>query len=77
MPEGEYWRFFKEDGSQQYNDWLFINGKWYYFEESGLMKTGWVSWKDLLYFLGPDGDMWVNRETPDGHFVNEDGVAIR
>ena len=74
---GNGWRFFKTDGTQQYNDWLLINGKWYFFQEDGLMKTGWVNWKDTAYYLGPDGDMWVNRDTPDGHFVNESGAAIR
>lgn len=77
VQEGTDWRFFRADGSQQYNDWLFINGKWYYFEADGKMRTGWLQWKEQWYFLGPDGDMWLNCQTPDGYFVNQDGVWIR
>ncbi len=77
VQDGAGWRFFRTDGSQQYNDWLFINGKWYYFEADGRMKTGWLLWKELWYYLGPDGDMWVNCQTPDGYFVNQDGVWVQ
>ena len=77
VQEGTGWRFFRADGSQQHNDWLFINGKWYYFEADGTMKTGWVLWKELWYYLGPDGDMWVNCQTPDGYTVNQDGIWVQ
>lgn len=77
VQDGAGWRFFKEDGTQPANTWLLIGGKWYFFMEDGHMMTGWLNWNNALYYLGPDGDMWVNRDTPDGHFVNENGVAVR
>ena len=40
------------------------------------MATGWVQWKELWYYMGPDGDMQTNYQTPDGHMVNGDGVMI-
>lgn len=76
VSEGEHWRFYCADGLQQYNDWLLINGKWYFFDADGRMKTGWLLWKDAWYYLGPDGDMWTNCRTPDGYFVNRDGVWV-
>lgn len=76
IQDGTDWRFLRADGSQQQNDWLFINGKWYYFEADGRMKTGWLLWKDAWYYLGPDGDMWVNTQTPDGYAVNQDGIWV-
>lgn len=76
IQDGTDWRFLRADGSQQQNDWLLIQGKWYYFEADGRMKTGWLLWKDYWYYLGPDGDMWVNTQTPDGYTVNQDGVWI-
>lgn len=76
IQEGTDWRFIKADGSQQQNGWLFIHGKWYYFEADGKMKTGWLCWNEAWYYLGPDGDMWVNCQTPDGYVVNQDGVWI-
>lgn len=77
IQDGTNWRFIKADGSQQSNDWLFINGKWYYFEADSKMKTGWLLWNEKWYYLGPDGDMWVNRTTPDGYVVDANGVWIQ
>lgn len=42
--------------------WARINGKWYYFNEEGYMRTN--SWETDAggdnYFVGPDGDMMTN-----------------
>ena len=38
-------------------DWQFINGKWYYFNESSLMVA--------------------DQATPDGYYVDADGVWIQ
>ena len=56
------------------NNWQQIDGKWYFFDENGYRKTGWVSWKEQWYFLNENGEMLTNPVTPDGKYVGEDGV---
>ena len=38
------------------------------------MKTGWILYKDAWYYCGESGAMLVNTTTPDGYYVNGDGV---
>jgi len=38
--------------------------------------AGWVQTNGIWYYCGPDGDMWVNRRTPDGYWVDGNGVWI-
>lgn len=36
--------------------------RWYYFDQNGVMKKGWLYWKDEWYYLGNDGvmcDGWI------------------
>lgn len=63
-----YWPLEKKNvGAMISNTWEFINGKWYYFNASGKMLTGWMQYTDRTgtswYFLNPNGDMktgWLN-----------------
>jgi predicted secreted protein len=54
------WRY-KED--QEYaKNWRNIDGKWYYFDNSGYMKNGWVYDSSKWYYLCSDGSMksgWI------------------
>ena len=36
------------------------NGKWYYLNPDGDMKTGWLYDKNIWYYLNNDGSMAVN-----------------
>jgi len=56
------------------SNWDLINGKWYYFNESGYMTTGWINWKDKWYYCGDDGAMDTDTTTPDGYHVGNDGA---
>ena len=51
-----------ENGTPVVNDWRCIsyNGKdgWYFFNGEGVMQTGWIEWKDNLYYLNPESDGW-------------------
>lgn len=70
------WWYCNADKSYTVNNWQYINGKWYFFNESGYMYTGWLLWNGYWYYLGPEGDMWYNATTPDGYYVNADGVWV-
>ncbi|MDR2022944.1 MAG: hypothetical protein LBQ71_06760 [Hungatella sp.] len=37
----DQWRYILEDGREQRNSWLKADdGKWYHFDENGIMRTG-------------------------------------
>lgn len=42
--DGRWW-YRHSDGSWTSNNWEKIDGKWYYFDKDGWMKTGWIQWK--------------------------------
>lgn len=71
----KWWRF--NDGSWPSSQWMLINGSWYYFDASGYMCTGWQEVGGSYYYLDPStGAMLANQRTPDGYWVNQDGVWI-
>jgi len=61
------WWYRNGDGSYTANNWQLIDGKWYYFNSSGYMVTGWIEWNDKSYYCDPaNGDMQVSRMIDDG-----------
>lgn len=74
----EGWWFINSDGTQTKNGWQRIDNKWYWFNQYGYMlQNNWVLYKNKWYFCGPNGDMWYNRYTPDGYWVDKDGVWVQ
>ena len=71
---GKWWQ--RADGTWPYSQWELINNQWFFFNDTGYMVTGWVDWNGKRYYLGPEGDMWVNRQTPDGFTLNSSGEMI-
>lgn len=58
--------------------WLNDGGKWYYLDvNNGNMLTGWANINDLWYYLDASkgGYMLTDTFTPDGYYVDEDGIA--
>lgn len=41
--DGRWW-YRHADGSYTVNNWELIDGKWYFFDGDGWMKTGWIQW---------------------------------
>ena len=70
-----YW--FDSDGYMA-TGWRQDNrGYWYYMENSGAMNfSSWINYNGLWYYLGSDGKMLTNTATPDGYYVNGDGVWV-
>ena len=74
-PTNGRWWYVYGDGSHPIARWEQINGKWYYFDQVGFaIQNTWIKWKEKWYYCGPECDMYVSRKTPDGYYVDKDGV---
>lgn len=74
-----YFYAFDEEGDPVVDDWVTEtdeNGEEqkYYFDIDGRLVVN--SWIDGEYYVGSDGAMLKNQETPDGAFVDEDGRVL-
>lgn len=81
------WYYFNADGYMQ-TGWLKIGDNWYFFHDisdgmQGLMYTGWHEIDGKWYYFNPDpkspvpmGGMFTDCMTPDGYYVDKDGVWI-
>ncbi len=61
--ENGNWTFVDEDGNAVSDTWAVIDGERYFFNEEGVMETGWVLDEDTWYYLAESGAMatgWVN-----------------
>lgn len=52
---GYTWYYFNSTGKAIKNQWYEIDSKWYNFDDSGEMQTGWL--EDGMYYSGSDGAM--------------------
>ena len=67
-PDGCYVGY---NGSYLRNQWFGVHDKEYYFGANGVMyKNAWSG----AYYLGADGAMLTNTYTPDGYYVDENGL---
>lgn len=70
------WYYFNSTGAMQ-TGWLLKNGKYYFLNADGSMAYGWVNSKGLWYYLDTtSGVMLTNVRTPDGRYVNAEGVLV-
>ena len=54
---GNTWYYINYGGALTTNTWRYINHKWYYFDEFGRMKTGWIQLGGKWYYLNSSGAM--------------------
>ncbi len=57
--------------------WIYIDDGWYFLNpnDGGSAATGgWVQSNSDWYYLGADGKMLIDTTTPDGYYVDSDGV---
>lgn len=77
------WWYQYANGTYPSNGWLKINDIWYCFDASGYMRTGWILAGDgKYYYCDPregsnQGAMLTNQRTPDGYWVDANGVWIQ
>jgi len=66
--EDRYW--ININGVRQYvkNAWQQIDGKWYYFDESGVMQIGWKTIGNNTYYFSASGAMVTGWQKIDGEW---------
>ena len=68
-------RFLKADGSTAKSEWVTANGKWYYAQEDGTLKTGWYQNKaGVWYYLQENCEMAANWQLVNGKWYYLDSV---
>ena len=73
LKDGGTWYYLNKSGSMA-TGWVKDNGSWYYLKDSGAMATGWVKDNGKWYYLASSGNMLSNTRTPDGYYVDANGV---
>lgn len=72
------WWYVYADGTCPVNTWQEILYDWYYFDENGYRKSGWVFWNDKWYYCDDEtGAMLTSTRTPDGYYVNHRGEWVK
>lgn len=76
--DGKYWMYFYSPGTPAEDEWIEDQGKEYYVDSKGRMKTGWVTDKrdKNKYYMGEDGAKCFNMFTPDDHYVGPEGLIL-
>ena len=71
--DGRWW-YDWGDGTWPADCWEEIQGKWYFFDPEGYMKTGWFLWEDQWYYCTEKGYMLSDCITEDGYWLGADGA---
>ncbi|MDD6258965.1 MAG: hypothetical protein PUA69_06940 [Erysipelotrichaceae bacterium] len=60
------------------NRWEYIDGSWYYFDESGNMSYGWKEINNKTFYLNSDGKMITGWKDIDNnwYYFNDDGTLV-
>ncbi len=58
LPDGT-WKYHLTKTSYAKNQWLRVNGKWYYFGADSIMLTGWQNIGGRYFYFNKDGDLWT------------------
>ena len=64
------------DGTYPRNQWQYIDGNWYHFDQNGYMQTGWLQLGNTWYYLKPSGAMAIGWEKVGGdwYYLNSSGA---
>ncbi len=76
----ETWHY-QYNGSMLAGQWAEIGGHWYFFNQDGVMLTGWQNINEEWFYLAeetdadhPKGACFISETAPDGRVVDERGV---
>lgn len=74
------WQYIDFDGNPIKNQWHNdkASGKWYYLDENGYMKTGWIKYGDSWYYLNENGVMQIGwlLFKDDWYYLNSNGTLF-
>ena len=74
---GKDWIYYHHPGEPAEDEWIEENGKEYYLDSSGKMKTGWVKAEDgKKVYLGEDGARAFNCYSNDDKYVGPEGTQL-
>ena len=73
IKDKDFWYYLDKEG-EMLTGLQEINGSRYYLNASGAMQTGWRQLDGKWYYFQTDGSLLKNGKTPDGYYVNADGV---
>ena len=76
--DGKHWMYCYSPAEPAKDQWIEDDGKLYYLDSRGYMKTGWLKNPDdgRRYYMGADGAMCRNTFSEDGHYVGPDGAEL-
>jgi len=76
--DGKRWKYMYSPEDYATDEWIEDQGKEYYVDSNGYMRTGWGTDKDdnERYYMGKDGAKCFNTFTPDNHYVGPDGLIL-
>ena len=67
--------YYMDNNGYMLTGWQYINNRWYFLHNpNGNMITGWVQTNGLWYYCDASGAMLTNTYTPDGYYVDGNGV---
>ena len=75
-----YWYYLDPNTGEMLTGWREIKGQWYYLNPETLGDSSWMQdsstkqWNYNVKAVMPKGALYVNTQTPDGYFVDENGV---
>ena len=67
--------YFTPDGYMA-TGWIEYDNKYYYAHESGELAVGWLEEDDQWYYFDENGVSLSDTTTPDGYYLNENGVWV-
>lgn len=72
------WRYMYGPDTPAEDEWIVEDGKEYYVDSKGYMKTGWITDESdgNKYYLGEDGAKCYNTFTKDDKFVGPEGTVV-
>ena len=68
-------RYLADDGTYPVDEWVQIDGDTYLFNADGYVSIGWIDMGGgLVYYFDETGKLLRDTVTPDGAYVNADGI---
>lgn len=74
-------RYFKDDtGTYAVNEWIDLNGSWYYFDKNSNSSSGWVRINRIWYYLDPSTGImktgWLLSEKGNWYYLDDESGAM-